>query len=93
MVGRERDEQAARGRRGGQNMTDHKPAGVPRAAGGLKTSSVILMVVLVDLLVIVPFSYWRLSGHRLALIIAYAVEGAGMLSLLGIALYLRRRGS
>ena len=74
-------------------MTDHKPADVPRAAGGLKTSSVILMVVLVDLLVIVPFSYWRLSGHQLALIIAYAVEGAGMLSLLGIALYLRRRGS
>lgn len=74
-------------------MTDHKPAGVPGAAGGLKTSSVILMVLLVDLLVIVPFSYWRLSGHRLALIIAYAVEGGGMLSLLGIALYLRRRGS
>ena len=74
-------------------MTDHKQGGVPRAAGGLKTSSVILMVVLVDLLVIVPFSYWRLSGHGLALIIAYAVEGAGMLTLLGIALYLRRRGS
>jgi hypothetical protein len=75
------------------DMTGHKPGGVPRAAGELKASSVILMVVLVDLLVIVPFSYWRLSGHRLALIIAYTVEGVGMLSLLGIALYLRRRGS
>jgi hypothetical protein len=60
-------------------MTDHKPDGVPGAAGGLKASSVILMAVLVDLLVIVPYSYWRLSGHRLALIIACAVEGAGML--------------
>jgi hypothetical protein len=49
--------------------------------------------VLVDLLVIVPYSCWRLSGHRLALIIACAVEGVGMLSLLGVALYLRRRGS
>jgi hypothetical protein len=51
------------------------------------------MAVLVDLLVIVPYSYWRLSGNRLALIIAFAVEGVGMLSLLGIALSLRRRGS
>jgi hypothetical protein len=73
-------------------MTDHKPAGVPRA-GGLKTSSVIMMAVLVDLVVIVPYSYWLLHRHRLALIIAYAVEGIGMLSLLGITLYLRRRGS
>jgi hypothetical protein len=75
------------------NTTDHKPEHAPRAAGGLKTSSVILMAVLVDLLVIVPYSYWRLSGNRLALIIAFAVEGVGMLSLLGIALSLRRRGS
>ena len=74
-------------------MTDHKPDHVPRVAGGLKTSSAILMAALVDLLVIVPYSYWRLSGHRLALIIAYAVEGVALLSLLGIALYLRRRGS
>ena len=74
-------------------MTDRKPADAPRAAGGLKTSSVILMAVLVDLLVIVPYSYWRFSGHRLALILAFAVEGVGMLSLLGMALYLRRRGS
>jgi hypothetical protein len=56
-------------------------------------TSAILMAALVDLLVIVPYSYWRLSGHRLALIIAYAVEGVALLSLLGIALYLRRRGS
>jgi hypothetical protein len=73
-------------------VADHKPAGVPRA-GGLKTSSVVMMAALVDLLVIVPYSYWRLNGHRLVLSIACAVEGIGVLSLLCIALYLRRRGS
>jgi hypothetical protein len=52
-----------------------------------------MMAALVDLLVIVPYSYWRLNGHRLVLSIACAVEGIGVLSLLGIALYLRRRGS
>jgi len=53
----------------------------------------MLLVALVDLLVIVPYSYWRFSSHRLELIIVCAVEGAAMLSLLGVALYLRRRGS
>jgi hypothetical protein len=78
--------------RGGQAWLITSPAGVPRA-GGLKTSSVIMMAALVDLLVIVPYSYWRLNGHRLVLITACSVAGIGALSLLGIALYLRRRGS
>lgn len=82
-----------RGQPGGsRNMNDHKPAGVPRA-GGLKPSSLLLTVALVDLLVIVPYSYWRLNDHRLVLVIAYAVEGIALLSLLGIGLHLRRRGS
>jgi hypothetical protein len=54
---------------------------------------VFLMVVLFDLLVLVPYTYWRLHRHPLALIIAYAVEGVGMLLLLYAALQLRRRGS
>jgi hypothetical protein len=73
-------------------VTDQNPPGVPRASG-LKASGVITMAALVDLLVVAPYSYWRLNGHRLALIITCAVEGMGVLSLLGIALYLRRRGS
>lgn len=73
-------------------MTDHGPADMPRT-GLRKTSNVIMFAVLVDLLVIVPYSYWRLNSHRLALIIVYAVEGIALLSLLGVALHLRRRGS
>lgn len=73
-------------------MTDHEPADVPRAAR-FRPSSLILVVVLVDLLAIVPYSYWRLNGHRLILIIAFAVEGVALLSLLGTALHLRRRGN
>jgi hypothetical protein len=52
-----------------------------------------MMVVLVDLLVIVPYFYWRVNGHRLALIIGFAVEGIALVSLLGVALLLRRGGS
>jgi hypothetical protein len=73
-------------------MTDHKPTGSLRP-GGRKTSGVIMMAALLDLLVIVPYSYWRLKDHRLVLIIATAVEGIAVLSLLVIALHLRRRGS
>lgn len=73
-------------------VTDQKPAGVA-GAGGRKASSVIMLAALVDLLVIVPYSYWRLHSHQLAMIIACLIEGIGMLSLLGIALSLRRRGS
>jgi hypothetical protein len=73
-------------------MTDDKPAGMPRA-GRLKPSSLLFTVALVDLLLIVPYSYWRLNGHRPLLIIVFAVEGIGILSLLGIGLSLRRRGS
>lgn len=73
-------------------MTDRKPADVP-GAGLRKTSNAIMLAVLMDLLVIVPYSYWRLHGHRLDLIIAWAVEGIGILSLLGMALYFRRRGT
>jgi hypothetical protein len=74
-------------------MTDHKPANAPAAADRRKASNVFLMVVLFDLLVLVPYTYWRLHRHPLALIIAYAVEGVGMLLLLYAALQLRRRGS
>jgi hypothetical protein len=74
-------------------MTNRGPADAPRAGAVLKPSSLMLLVALVDLLVIVPYSYWRFSGHRLELIIVCAVEGAAMLSLVGIGLYLRRRGT
>jgi hypothetical protein len=53
----------------------------------------MLMVALVDLVVIAPYLFWRLSSRHLALIIACAVEGVALLSLVGTGLYLRRRGS
>jgi hypothetical protein len=53
----------------------------------------LLLTALLDLLVILPYSYWRFSSHHLELIIVCAVEGAGVLSLLATALYLRRRGT
>ena len=74
-------------------MTDHEPADGPRAAGGLRPSNVLLLTALLELVVIVPYSYWRLGSHRLALIITCAVEGVAMLSLLALGLYLRRRGT
>jgi len=55
-----------------------------------KASSVIMVVALVDCLLVVPYSYWRL--HGLDRIIATALEGIGVLTLLGMALYFRRRG-
>jgi UPF0716 family protein affecting phage T7 exclusion len=74
-------------------MPDHKPEDVPRAAGALRPSSLLLMVALVDLVVIVPYLFWRLSSHHLALIIACAVAGVALLSLVGLGLRLRRRGT
>jgi ABC-type proline/glycine betaine transport system permease subunit len=62
-------------------------------AGRRKASSVIMMVALLDLLVILPYSYWQFSSHRLALAVVAALEAIGVLVLSGIALYLRRRGS
>ena len=73
-------------------MTDQKPTSA-FSAGGLKTSRMIMIAALSDLLVIVPYSYWRLRDHRLILIVVTSVEGIAVLSLLVIALYLRRRGS
>lgn len=51
-----------------------------------------MLAAFVDLVVMVPYSYWRLNGHQLTLTIAYAVEGIGFVTLLGIALYMRRQG-
>ena len=61
-----------------------------RPASQRKSSSVIMMVAVVDLLVIVPLTYWWL--HGLGMIIAGAIEVTGILALLGLALHLRRRG-
>jgi hypothetical protein len=92
MAGAERDEQGGAPTESPSIVTDQKPVGVPRA-GGRKPSSVLVLVVLVDLLVIVPYSYWRLHDHRPVLIAVYAVQGIALLTLLGIALHLRRRGT
>jgi hypothetical protein len=73
-------------------MTDDERVSAARA-GALKTSRAIMLAALVDLLLIVPYAYWRLSSHRLALIIVMAVEGVGILTLFGLALHLRRRGA
>jgi hypothetical protein len=73
-------------------MTDQKPTGA-FSAGGLRTSRVIMIAALLDLLVIVPYSSWRLRDHQLILIIVTSIEGIAVLSLLVVALYLRRRGS
>jgi hypothetical protein len=73
-------------------MAEDKLAGAART-GALKTSRAIMFAALVDLLVIVPYAYWRLSSNRLALIIVMAVEGIGILTLFGLALHLRRRAS
>jgi hypothetical protein len=73
-------------------MSYQERADVPTQAGR-KTSSVIMIAALIDLLVILPYSYWRFRSHPLALTVAVALEGTGILVLLGIALYLRRRGS
>jgi hypothetical protein len=72
-------------------MTEDKPVSVA-GAGALKTSRAIMFAALADLLLVVPYAYWRLSSHELALIIVMAVEGIGILTLLGLALRLRRRG-
>ncbi len=74
-------------------MPDQKPADGSKAAAGLRASSVMMFAALLDLVVIVPYSYWRLSGHKLAMIIALAIEGVGVLSLLGVAIRLRRLGT
>jgi hypothetical protein len=47
-------------------MADQKPADGPRAAAGLELSSPMLLAPLMDLAAIVPHSYRRLGGHRLA---------------------------
>jgi hypothetical protein len=74
-------------------MPDDKPADAPVAFDRRKASNAFLMVVLFDLLVVVPYTYWRLHRHAPVLIITYAVEGVGMLLLLYVALHLRRRGN
>jgi hypothetical protein len=74
-------------------MTDHEPGDAPRTAGALRPSSLLLMVALVDLVVILPYSYWRFSSDRQEMIVVCAIEGVGVLSLLCVALYLRRRGT
>jgi hypothetical protein len=72
-------------------MTDPEPVGAPRG-GWRRTSTVIVLAAIFDLLVLLPYTYWRLHTHGLAFAIAAVVEGVGVLSLLGIALSLRRRG-
>jgi len=72
-------------------MAEQMPEETPKT-GRLKESRAILIVALIDVVVIAPYTFWRLSSHRLGLVIAYAGEGVALLSMLGIALYLRRRG-